>query len=139
MRELIAVIVALAVLLYIMRNEKAPVQQRENFQIEAMQNTLNSIQEKEPDLYPIDTVYFNQNGNEYEGRFIFLNTKEFYGVQYDVKTDGTKISSLTKYVPPEYQSPFSGYEDKMPFSEMKSIAPFVDMQKIHENFKVKVN
>ena len=141
MRELIAAIVALGVLLYLLRNEKAPIPKKEKFELEAIQNTINGIQEKDPDVYPIDTVYFNRNeaGNEYEGRFLFLNTKGFFGVQYDVKSDGTKILSISKSVPPEYQSPFSGYETKQPFSDMKSFAPFVDMQKIHEKFKVSVN
>jgi hypothetical protein len=141
MRELIAAVVSLGFLLYIMRNETAPIRKREMFEPEIIQNTINSIQEKEPDVYPINTVYFNKNsdGTMYDGRFMFLNTTGFYGVQYDVKTDGSKIVSLTRTVPPEYQNPFSGYESKQLFSEMKTVAPFVDMQKIHENFKVKVN
>lgn len=141
MRELIAATVALGFLLYLMRNEKAPIPQKEYFELEAIQNTINQIQEKEPDVYPIDTIYFNRNetGNEYDGRFMFFNTKGFYGVQYDVKSDGTKLLSMSKSIPPEYQSPFSGYETKQLYSDMKSAAPFVDMQKIHEKFKVKVN
>jgi hypothetical protein len=141
MRELIAAVVSLGFLLYLMRNETAPISKKEMFEPEIIQNTINSIQEKESDIYPINTVYFNKSadGTDYEGRFMFLNTTGFYGVQYDVKTDGTKITSLSRTVPPEYKNPFSGYETKQLFSEMKSIAPFVDMQKIHENFKVKVN
>jgi hypothetical protein len=141
MRELIAAVVSLGFLLYLMRNETAPIRKREMFEPEIIQNTINSIQEKEPDVYPINTVYFNKSsdGTVYDGRFMFLNTKDFYGVQYDVKTDGSKIVSLTRTIPPEYQNPFSGYETKQLFSEMKPVAPFVDMQKIHENFKVKVN
>jgi hypothetical protein len=141
MRELIAAVVSLGLLLYLMRNETAPIRKKEMFEPEIIQNTINSIQEKEPDVYPINTVYFNKNtdGTMYDGRFMFLNTTGFYGVQYDVKTDGSKIVSLTRTIPPEYQNPFSGYETKQLFSEMKSVAPFVDMQKIHENFKVKVN
>lgn len=141
MRELIAAVVSLGLLLYLMRNETAPIRKKEMFEPEIIQNTINSIQEKEPDVYPINTVYFNKSsdGTMYDGRFMFLNTTGFYGVQYDVKTDGSKIVSLTRTIPPEYQNPFSGYETKQLFSEMKSVAPFVDMQKIHENFKVKVN
>ena len=141
MKELIAAVVSLGVLLYIMRNETAPISKKELFEPEIIQNTINSIQEREIDVYPIDTVYFNKStdGTTYDGRFMFLNTTGFFGVQYDVKTDGTKILSLTRSVPAEYQNPFSGYQSKELFSNMQVSAPFVDMQKIHENFKVKTN
>lgn len=139
MRELLAATVALGFLLFLMRNEKAPITIKEYFEPEVIQNTLNQIQEKESDVYPIETIYFNKNDNIYDARFMFFNTKGFYGVQYDVKTDGSKIISLSKSIPPEFQSPFSGYDEKLQFSNMKPIAPVVDMQKIHQNLKVKVN
>ena len=141
MKELIAAVVSLGALLYIMRNEVAPITKKELFEPEIIQNTINSIQEREIDVYPIDTVYFNKSpdGTTYDGRFMFFNTTGFFGVQYDVKSDGTKITSLTRSIPPEYQSPFTGYQSKEMFSQMKVAAPYVDMQKIHENFKVKTN
>lgn len=139
MRELLAATLALGFLLFLMRNEQAPITIKEYFEPEVIQNTLNQIQEKESDVYPIETIYFNKNDNIYDARFMFFNTKGFYGVQYDVKTDGSKIISLSKSIPPELQSPFSGYESKLPLSNMKPIAPVVDMQKIHQNLKVKVN
>jgi hypothetical protein len=105
MRELIAVIAGLGVLLYIMRNEKAPIPLARNvvegFEPELLQNTLNLIQEKEDNVYPIDTVYFQKDGDAYIGRFMFLNTDGFFGVQYDVETDGKTLFSLKKSIPSE--------------------------------------
>ncbi len=141
MKELIAGILAVGTVLYLLRDEKAPSFNRkiEGFEPEILQNTLNKIQETEKSIYPIDTVYFNkkEDGTGYMGRFMFLNTDGFYGVQYDVETDGSTLTSVKKMVPPEYQNPFSGFSEKQPFSDMKSPAPFVDMQKIYENFRVK--
>jgi len=141
MRELIAAIAGLGVLLYIMRNEKASipnVKVVEGFEPEILQNTLNLIQEKEKSVYPIDTIYFNRNetGSGYIGRFMFLNTDGFFGVQYDVETDGKTLFSLKKMVPPEYQNPFSGYSRKQTYDTIMNVkAPEIDMAKIHDNLK----
>lgn len=142
MRELIAVVAGLGVLMYLMRNEKAPSigpqKLIEGFEPELVQNTLNLIQEREPNVYPIDTVYFQkgENTENYIGRFMFLNTDGFYGVQYDVETDGTTITSLTKTIPPEFKSPFSGYTLAEKYKNISNVsAPVPDMKKLHVNLK----
>ncbi len=141
MRELIAVVAGLGVLMYLMRNEKAPSigpqKLIEGFEPELLQNTLNLIQEREPNVYPIDTVYFQESsGGMYIGRFMFLNTDGFYGVQYDVETDGTTITSLKKTIPPEYKSPFNGYSLAEKYKNISNVsAPVPDMNKIHVNLK----
>lgn len=140
MRELIAGIAGLGLLLYVMRNEKAPVVRSviEGFEPEILQSTLNLIQEKEGSVYPIDTIYFNKSeaGTSYVGRFMFLNTDGFYGVQYDVETDGKTLFSLKKMVPPEYKNPFSGYSTRQPFTDLMTLnAPSVNMAKIHDNLR----
>ena len=142
MRELVAAVAGLGLLLFVMRNEKAPSipgPQRliEGFEPEILQNTLNLIQEREPNVYPIDTVYFQKSdsGDGYIGRFMFLNTDGFYGVQYDVETNGAVITSLEKSIPPEYKSPFSGYQLAEKYSSILDVkAPEVNMKKIHDNF-----
>lgn len=143
MRELIAAIAGLGLLFYLMRNEKAPeiIGARaivEGFEPEILQSTLNLIQEKEGNVYPIDTIYFNKNetGSGYIGRFMFLNTDGFYGVQYDVTTDGKSLFSLNKMVPPEYKNPFSGYTKRQQFQDVMNVKPpEVNMKKIHDNLK----
>lgn len=144
MRELIAAIAGLGVLMYIMRNEKAPPPPGmlnpaiEGFEPEVLQNTLNLIQAREPNVYPIDTIYFNRDASAggYIGRFMFLNTDGFYGVQYDVETDGTSLISLKKMVPPEYQNPFQGYSTRQPFNDLVNLkAPEINMSLIHNNLR----
>lgn len=143
MKELIAAIAGLGALLYIMRDEKAPqtilLQKTiEGFEPEILQNTLNLIQEKEPNVYPIETVYFQkgESGEGYIGRFMFLNTDGFFGVQYDVETDGKTITSLNKSIPPDVQSPFKGYVARQKYGDILNIkAPEINMAKIHENLK----
>ena len=142
MRELIAAVAGLGLIFYIMRNEKAPQigpqKLIEGFEPELIQSTLNLIQEKEPNVYPIDTVYFQKaEGSEnYIGRFMFLNTDGFYGVQYDIETDGTTLISMKKSVPPEYQNPFSGYTLAEKYKNISTVsAPVPDMKKLHVNLK----
>lgn len=146
MKELIASVVGLGILLYLMRNERAPVlkkPRREGFELEILQNTLNQIQKKEADIYPVDTVYFNKNsssdGSGYSGRFMFFNTKHFYNVQYDVETnsDGTVLTSFKKMIPPDYKAPFSGVSTKFTYSGITNVSPpKINMSKIWENYKV---
>ena len=141
MRELIAAIAGLGLLMYVMRNEKAPMvgpqKLIEGFEPELLQNTLNLIQAKEPNVYPIDTVYFQEKGDGvYIGRFMFLNTDGFYGVQYDVETDGVTLISMNKTIPPEYKSPFSGYTLAEKYKNISNVAaPVPDMNKVHVNLK----
>ena len=142
MRELIAAIAGLGILLYVMRDEKALLTVTRNsvegFEPEILQSTMNLIQESEKNVYPIDTIYFNKNetGSGYIGRFMFLNTDGFYGVQYDVESDGKTLFSLKKMVPPEYQNPFSGYTTKQTYKDILSVkAPEINMAKIHDNLK----
>ena len=141
MRELIACVIALGVLLYLSKDKVlvASAPKKEMFQVEALQNALNMLYERETDIYPIDTVYFNDNGNgNFSGRFMFLNTKDFSGVQYDVETNGTQLTSVSKSIPSNYQSPFSGYAKRMDFSGIGINKPSVDMSKIWENYRVSV-
>jgi hypothetical protein len=141
MRELIAAIAGLGLLMYVMRNEKAPMvgpqKLIEGFEPELLQNTLNLIQAKEPNVYPIDTVYFQEKSDGvYIGRFMFLNTDGFYGVQYDVETDGVTLISMNKTIPPEYKSPFSGYTLAEKYKNISNVAaPVPDMNKVHVNLK----
>jgi hypothetical protein len=142
MRELIAVVAGLGLLMYVMRNEKAPTSigpQKliEGFEPELLQNTLNLIQAREPNVYPIDTVYFQEKSSGvYIGRFMFLNTDGFYGVQYDIETDGVTLISMEKSIPPEFKSPFSGYTLAEKYKNISNVAaPVPDMNKIHVNLK----
>ena len=84
-----------------------------------IQNIITSIQDKDPDLYPIQTVYINPFGGDqgsmvYNARIIFLNTRGYFGIQYDVQADGNgKILNMNMQAHPNALGPFMGYtEDK---------------------------
>lgn len=125
MKELIAAVAGLGLLLFVMRNEKAPsvtVSSVEGFEPEEviLKRTVDQIQERETNVYPIDTIYFQKDKTGFIGRFMFLNTDGFYGVQYDVETDGKEITSLKKSIPPEYKSPFNGYALRQTYSDLET-------------------
>lgn len=142
MKELIAAVAGLGLLLFVMRNEKAPspfTTMKEGFESEEviLKRTIDQIQEMETNVYPIDTIYFQKDKAGFIGRFMFMNTDGFYGVQYDVETDGKEITSLKKSVPPEYKSPFSGYVSRQGYSELstKQTIDGVDTGKIADNLR----
>jgi hypothetical protein len=143
MRELVAGAIALSILLYIsVKRDNTRSRSIETFTVEVMQNVMNQIKTTEPDIYPIDTVYFHDTGNgSYTGRFMFFNTKDYSGVQYDVQTKGSDIVSISKSIPYNYQNPFSGYSK---FSDFKMggggggvtiASSSIDMTKIWENYR----
>jgi hypothetical protein len=58
-----------------------------------IQTIINAIQAKNPDVYPVQTVYINsmqgdQGSAMYDARIMFVNTRGYFGVQYDIKADG---------------------------------------------------
>jgi len=110
-----------------------------------IQTIINSIQAKEQDLYPLQTIYINPFSGDlgstvYNARIIFLNTRGYFGVQYDVQADANgKILSMNKQAQPNVQGPFMGYTDdkydsfddidvvlKQQFAELKSQVPGVE-------------
>jgi hypothetical protein len=93
--------------------------------IEVTQAILNKVQESKPDEYPIETLFITaQDKGSYNARFMFFNTKHFFGQQYDVNaqiSDGgsieiTELSATSKpdptvgYKPDVYQ-PFKTVQD----------------------------
>lgn len=80
-----------------------------------IQSIINAIQAKVPDLYPIQTVYINpfqgdQGSMVYNTRIMFLNTRGYFGVQYDVKADSRgNILEMTEQPTPDMTGPFMAY------------------------------
>jgi hypothetical protein len=80
-----------------------------------IQTIVNAIQARVPDLYPVQTVYVNplagdQGSMIYNSRILFLNTRGFFGVQYDVQSDSDgNIITITGQVQPDAAGPFQGY------------------------------
>lgn len=57
-----------------------------------IQTIINAIQAKNPDVYPVQTIYINSMAGDkgssgYDARIMFVNTRGYFGVQYDVKAD----------------------------------------------------
>ena len=80
-----------------------------------IQTIINAIQAKVPDLYPIQTVYINPFEGDmgsmvYNARIMFLNTRGYFGVQYDVKADSRgNILEMTEQPTPDMTGPFMAY------------------------------
>lgn len=80
---------------------------------------VEKFQQQNPDLYPIETLFVNpqKESGVFNSRFMFFNTKHFYGVQYDIEArvddSGATILKQSRtsqpdpnygYVPDKYQS-----------------------------------
>lgn len=107
-----------------------------------IQSIVNNIQARVPDLYPVQTVYINplqgdQGNTVYNARILFLNTRGYFGVQYDVQADEQgnliKVTGLTQsdaggpfleYQKDDYQT-FDSVEEALQkqFDDLKSRSP----------------
>jgi hypothetical protein len=85
-----------------------------------IQAIIEKIQAGAPWLQPVDTVFItpsstSQGGTEYNGRFLFLDTRGFFGNQYDVTAtvaqDGTvQILKQVTSSSPDARGPFQAYK-----------------------------
>lgn len=98
-----------------------------------IQNIVTGVQMKDPDLYPLQTVYINPFGGDqgsmvYNARIMFMNTRGYFGVQYDIQADANgKILSMNAQAPPNVTGPFDGFvEDKL--STFEDIQVVLDKQ-----------
>ena len=80
-----------------------------------IQTIVNAVQARIPDLYPLQTIYINpmqgdQGSTMYNARILFLNTRGYFGVQYDIQADSDgKLISVTGQVQPEVNGPFQAF------------------------------
>lgn len=67
-----------------------------------IQTIINNIQSTNPDVYPVQTIYIRpqigSNGSSaFDARIMFINTRGYFGVQYDIQADGEgNILSLSE-------------------------------------------
>lgn len=97
-----------------------------------IQVIMEAVQKTEPWLQPIETIYVTpkkgeQGGVVYEGRFMFMDTRGFFGVQYDITAGvspaGTvNILSKASSSSPDRNGPFQSYApDKyQPFADVQA-------------------
>jgi len=100
-----------------------------------IQNIIDNIQARVPDLYPVQTVYVNplqgdQGSTIYNARILFLNTRGYFGVQYDVQADESgnliKVSGLTQS---DVSGPFLEYaQDQNKYQTFDSIEATLTQQ-----------
>jgi hypothetical protein len=56
---------------------------------------IEAVQKTNPDLVPIETLYVNRVGDDqYSARLMFLNTRGYFGTQYDVRATVTGNGSV---------------------------------------------
>lgn len=84
-----------------------------------IQVIIEALQKQEPWLQPVETIYITpktgaQSGITYDVRMLFLDTRGFFGVQYDVTagvspTGGVQILSKTTSSSPDRNGPFQSF------------------------------
>jgi len=88
--------------------------------LEVIQAVIEKFQSTQEDMVPLETLYFKTvTDGQYDARFMFMNTRHFFGQQFDVraniddygsvtilKTETTSdpISYTSAYLPDTYQS-----------------------------------
>lgn len=97
-----------------------------------IQVIIEAIQKNEPWMQPIETIYVTprqgaQGGVVYDGRFMFLDTRGFFGVQYDVSASVSpaglvNIVSKTTSSAPDRNGPFQAYapDQYQPFADVQA-------------------
>ena len=99
-----------------------------------IQTIVNGIQDRIPDLYPLQTVYINpmqgdQGSVIYNARILFLNTRGYFGVQYDVQADSAgNLLSVTGQVQPQANGPFQGFTEADSYQDFDSIEATLEQQ-----------
>ena len=80
---------------------------------DVIQAIIEKVQQSKPDEYPLETLFVTpQADGTYMSRFMFFNTRKFFGTQYDVvakiREDGNvDITRMSQTAKPD---PGTGYE-----------------------------
>ena len=100
-----------------------------------IQTIVNAVQARIPDLYPLQTVYINpmqgdQGSTMYNARILVLNTRGYFGVQYDIQADASgNLISVTGQVQPEANGPFQGFGEMTDkYQDFDSIEAVLEQQ-----------
>jgi hypothetical protein len=97
-----------------------------------IQVIIEALQKAEPWLQPVETIYITpktgtQGGVTYDARLMFLDTRGFFGIQYDVTASVSPAGAVTLLSKvasssPDRSGPFQSYTpDKyQPFADVQS-------------------
>ncbi|NBS68522.1 hypothetical protein EBT31_06360 [bacterium] len=117
MRTLLVLLLVAAVV-WALRSSKeflvSPVVQNQTVPAKAIQAIINKVTSDRPELYPLDTVFVDADGSNITGRFLFLDTRNYAGVQYDVSAtlmgpSEVSVNSMKTTVNPNLDGPFLPY------------------------------
>ena len=97
-----------------------------------IQVIIEALQKAEPWLQPVETIYITpktgtQGGVTYDARLMFLDTRGFFGIQYDVTASVSPAGAVTLLSKvasssPDRSGPFQSYTpDKyQPFADVQA-------------------
>lgn len=90
-----------AIAMFLLWNSKSPEKYSQEYITaervppDVTQSIIEKIQSKSPDFVPLETLFINPQGDgSYKARFMFLNTRHFYGTQLDVSARVAKDGSV---------------------------------------------
>ena len=101
-----------------------------------IQSIVNSIQARDPDIYPVQTIYINpmdgdQGTKLYNARIMFINTRGYFGIQYDVQADAEgNIVNLSEQPMPGIGAAdiFQGYKNDGGYTTFEDTQKVLDQQ-----------
>jgi hypothetical protein len=141
MKNVVLIILG-AVFLFLLWNRQQPGASYEQVVTQPVsgdvtQVILEAIQKDNPNIQPLETIYINPTVDKsgsvlYNARFMFLETRGFFGIQYDVQArvnaDGSvRILSKTGSAGIDREGPFKYYiPDK--YASYKDIQDNLDKQ-----------
>lgn len=91
MKDAVTVLLLLVILFLVWNGRQTATYDQESPSEERVspdvtQVILEKVQSMNPDFQPLETLFINHQGDDvYAARFMFIDTKHYYGTQYDVQ------------------------------------------------------
>lgn len=134
--RLLLVLLLVAAVVWALRSSKEgltnPVVQNQTVPSSAIQAVITKVTGDRPELFPLDTVFVDSDGSSITGRFLFLDKRDYSGVQYDITAtlmgdSQVSITSMKTTVNPNLDGPFLPY-GKASYINYKDVKSSVDAQ-----------
>jgi len=134
--RLLLVLLLVAAVVWSLRSSKEglanPVVQNQTVPASAIQAVITKVTGDRPELFPLDTVFVDSDGSSITGRFLFLDKRDYSGVQYDITAalmgdSQVSITSMKTTVNPNLDGPFLPY-GKASYIKYKDVKSSVDAQ-----------
>jgi hypothetical protein len=134
--RLLLILLVVAVAIWFLRGSKEslenPVVQNQTVPASAIQAVISKVITDRPELHPLDTVFVDSDGSSITGRFLFLDKRDYSGIQYDVNAtlmgdSQVSINSVKTTVDPNLDGPFMPY-GKASYINYNDVKSTVDAQ-----------